>query len=152
MFVSRVSNAALRVPPVKRFAVLYTNTRYGFTVTLPDDWKGYGAVEGRWRGYVLLPDGTTGPDTITGPQVTIRHPLWTESQPRQDIPIMVFTRAQWRSVTQQTLVVSAAPIGPRALARNARYVLALPPRYNFAARPGAEQVDTILAHHAVRPL
>jgi hypothetical protein len=65
---------------------------------------------------------------------------------------MVFTHAQWRLVSQQKLAVSAAPIGPRLLARNSRYVLALPPRFDFAALPGSEEVQDILAHDPVHPL
>ena len=135
------------IPP----SLTYTNTQFGFTVKLPDSWKGYTVVEAHWTGHAMRSDGTPNPDTVTGPQINIRHPLWTDSQPRQDIPIMVFTHAQWRLVTRVELVVSAAPIGPQELARNRRYVFALPPRYDFAELPGAAEVRDILAHDTVRP-
>lgn len=53
---------------------------------------------------------------------------------------MVFTLAQW----SEDLIVSAAPIGPSELARNAHYVFALPPRYNFAFPDGYQEVEAIL--------
>jgi hypothetical protein len=30
--------------------------------------------------------------------LSIRHPLWTKQNPRQDIPIMVFALAQWQLI------------------------------------------------------
>src|SRR5262249_29666670 len=79
-----------------------------------------------------------------GPIVTIRHPSWVPEVPRQDIPIMVFTRAQWRSVQQGKFLVSTAPFGPGGIGRNSRYVLALPPRHNYAFPPGYEEVEQIM--------
>ncbi len=78
--------------------LLYTNKAYGFRFTLPLSWKGYSILEKTWG------DGQ-------GPLILIRHPLWTAANPRQDIPIMVLTLAQWALVQQGKLIVSAAPIG-----------------------------------------
>jgi hypothetical protein len=41
--------------------------------------------------------------------------------------------------------IGAAPIGPKELDRNNKYVLALPARYNFAFPEGYEEVEKILA-------
>ncbi len=109
--------------------LVYTNKTYGFRFALPDSWKGYSIVVKSWS---------------KGPLILIRHPLWTEANPRQDIPIMVLTVAQWELVQEGKLSVSAAPIGPDELARNSKYVFALPPRYNFAFLPGYEEVGEIL--------
>jgi len=86
---------------------------------------------------VVLPEDS-------GPKISIRHPLWTTDSPRQDIPIMIFTFAQWDLIQQEKLAVSAAPIGPSELGRNANYVFALPARYNFAYPLGFEEVEKIL--------
>lgn len=126
----------------QRGPIVYENTRYGFRFYLPETWKGYTVVEEKWQGEVLGETGTQpGP---TGPELLIRHPDWTEKDPRQDIPIMVFTNEQWNAVQKGELVVSAAPIGPRKLGGNSEYVFALPARYNFAFPTGYEEVEKIL--------
>src|ERR1044071_5959600 len=48
--------------------------------------------------------------------------LWTESDPYQDIFIMVFTRAQWPLIERSTFIISAAPFGPEKLGENKKYV------------------------------
>lgn len=132
-------------------AMVYENTGYGFTFSLPQSWKGYTIVEGKWEGY-SLEGSQEGKITETGPVISIRHPLWTEKKPRQDIPIMVFTLDQWNLVNQEKLSVSAAPIGPSELGRNGRYVFALPARYNYAFPEGFEEVEEILKNNPLHPL
>ena len=73
-----------------------------------------------------------GDSTVTGLLLSIRHPLWTKENPRQDIPIMVFTVEQWNVLQKGDFSVSAAPIGPSKLGSNYAYVFALPARYNYA--------------------
>ncbi len=94
----------------------------------------------QWEG---LPNNTSGPDQgdalIYGPEILIRHPQWTASNPRQDIPIMAFTLAEWDEVQQAKLTVGAAPISPSELGRNTTYVFALPARYNYAAPTGTRK-------------
>lgn len=127
--------------------LVYVNQQYGFRFTLPKSWKGYTAVASEWNGRMV----DSHPEkSEKGPLISIRHPLWTKENPRQDIPIMVFTLAQWRFIEKEELAVSAAPIGPSELGQNAKYVLALPARYNFAFLPGWEEVDQILQHQAFR--
>ena len=115
---------------------IYVNQQYGFRFDLPTDWKGYTVRMEQWDGTTQ----TNPPRKEHGPKIILRDPRWTESAPRQDIPIMVFTLAQWN----EDLVVSAAPIPPSELGRNTRYVFALPPRYNFAFPDGFQEVETIL--------
>ena len=122
--------------------ITYKNTGYGFCFSLPARWKGYSIVREKWHGWVNGPKGDV--TVAQGPIVTIRHPSWVREVPRQDIPIMVFTRAQWRSLQQQKFFVSAAPFGPEEIGRNSRYVFALPPRYNYAFPPGYEEVGQIM--------
>ena len=89
---------------------------------------------------------------MKGPLISIRHPLWTEADPRQDIPIMIFTKAQWRLIEEGKLIVSAAPIRPSEPGRNIKYVFALPPRFNYAFIAGWQEVDDIIQRHPLRTL
>lgn len=123
----------------------YTNTEYGFSIALPIIWKGYSIVRDKWSGQVLDRKGTMGKATkLEGPKILIRHPLWTIDNPRQDIPIMIFTPTEWNLVEQEKLSLGAAPIGPSELGRNAKYVFALPARYNYAFPVGFEEVTKII--------
>jgi hypothetical protein len=114
----------------------YVNNEYGFTFSLPVSWQGYIIVTSTWTGY-------SAPITH-GPIISIRSPLWTSSTPTQDIPVMVFTLAEWSAVSSGTMAVSAAPFPPSELGRNARYVFALPARYNYAFPQDWQEVQDII--------
>ncbi len=122
----------------------YRNDQYGFSIALPDGWKGYTVLNSQWEGR----DVATGNVTAHGPIVTLRHPLWTATAPREDMPIMVFTPAQWELVQQESLAVGAAPIPPSILGQNSKYIIALPARYNFDYKTGFEEVDQLV--HALK--
>jgi len=130
--------------------VVYRNREYGFTFTLPPSWKGFTVLACQW-------DGQKGEhwEEEKGPLLVIRHPLYTEQNPREDIPIMVFTQAQWRAVNDSdlnsALVVSAAPVPPSELGRNRTYVFALPPRFSFDEQEGVEEVLKIVKDKPLRP-
>jgi len=133
-----------------RQAVVYRNREYGFTFTLPSSWKGFTVLACRW-------DGQRGEhrEEEDGPLLVIRHPLYTEQNPREDIPIMVFTQAQWRAVNDSdldsALIVSAAPIPPSELGRNRKYIFALPPRFSFDELEGVEEVLKIVNGKPLHP-
>ena len=122
--------------------IVYNNTDYGFRITLPKSWENYTIVEESWEGYFL--DESLNNDKITGPEILVRHPLWTSDNPRQDIPVMVFTLDQWNSMQNDEFHIGAAPINPGELGRTSEYVFALPARYNYAFNEGFEEVDDIL--------
>ena len=124
----------------------YRNAKYGFYVSLPSTWKGCSVIDQTWTGYTNGPNGQVASEH--GPEILIRHPALTTKDPRQDIPVMVFTLAQWNAIQQEKLYVSAAPIGPSELGRNSTYVFGLPPRYNYAYITGLEEVDKILQGHS----
>lgn len=131
-------------------SILYRNADYGFSFTLPKSWDGYAIVNDAWEG-VSLEGSTSGQITENGPKLLIRHPQWTPVNPRQDIPILVFTIAQWNLVQQEQLSVGAAPIPPSELGRNSVYVFALPARYNYAFPAGFEEVEQIMAAKPLTP-
>lgn len=128
-----------------RGPVAYENARYGFRFYLPEAWKGYSIMEEQW-------EGTSNEELVeTGPQLLIRHPDWTEKNPRQDIPIMVFTLEQWKALQKGDFFVSAAPVAPSKLGGNSAYVFALPARYNHAFQTGFEEVEEILKDSPLWP-
>ena len=130
--------------------VLYRNSDYGFAFILPESWNGYLIISERWEG-VSLEGSTSGQVTETGPELLIRHPQWVLVNPRQDIPIMVFTLSQWELVQQEKMSVGAAPMPPSELGRNSTYVFALPARYNYAFPTGFEEVEQILQENPLKP-
>jgi hypothetical protein len=125
-------------PPSKtlKTPLVYRNAEYGFCLALPAG----------WAGFKVLTDPWYGDDNVeSGPKFTIRNPRWTKESPYQDIPILVFTLAQWRAVESGDFNVSAAPIGPNELGRNQRYVFALPPRFaGFDDAIGTDEVLQLL--------
>ncbi len=134
----------------KEGTILYQNAKYGFDFILPAGWQGYKIVDEKWEGRAI-----TGPSQgqiiSRGPKLSIRHPQWTQAQPRQDIPILVFTLDQWNSLQKEEFSIGAAPIGPKELGRNSKYIFALPARYNFAFPTGFEEVEDILAANPLQP-
>ncbi len=132
-------------------SITYENTQYGFRFFLPETWKDYEIVSDEWEGLAL---GNTQSDKVVeaGPIISIRHPQWTSQNPRQDIPIMVFTLTQWNALEQDKFHIGAAPIGPSELGRNSKYVFALPARYNYAFPEGYEEVEDILNSKPLQPM
>lgn len=124
--------------------VVYRNNTYRFLVDLPENWRGYSISLDQWTGDAINDQLGEKPYT-TGPVVSIHNPKWTKEILYQDIPVMVFTLAQWDDLQAEKFHIGAAPINPSELARNAQYVFALPARYNFAYPPGYEEVEAILA-------
>jgi hypothetical protein len=133
--------------------VVYTNKKYRFRLSLPESWRGYSIVVSEWEGGDgrTYQRGEVMPPPEKGPFISIVHPLSTEAEPRADIQIMIFTHAQWDLIEDGKLIVSAAPVGPSEMGRNAKYIFALPPRFNYALLPGWEEVDEIIQHHPLHP-
>jgi hypothetical protein len=129
-------------------SIEYKNPQYSFCFTLPKSWKGYSILTDQWKGYDN--NGPHGEETVaTGPMISIRHPQWTSADPRQDIPIMVFTISQWNALLKDKFIVSAAPIGPGELGRNRTYVFGLPPRFDYAFPTGYEEVEQIIQNKSL---
>ena len=121
--------------------LVYRNTQYGFCFLLPESWKGHTLIWEKWGGSPI--DDTKGPP-IEGPELRIRNPNWTDEKPYEDIPIMIFTKTQWKLADSDTYSFSAAPIGPSELAHNRRYVFGLPARFDYDFSEGWEEVIALL--------
>lgn len=138
-------------------SITYTNTDYGFTFTLPASWQGYQIVKNSWTGTMIAHAGinvnvginSPAPIAPTGPKLLIRNPKWTTAVPYEDMPILVFTTAQWNSYVAEDFSVSAAPIMASELGRNNAYVFALPPRWDYDYSLGYKEAEDIIA---VKPL
>ncbi len=128
----------------------YANTEYSFTFSLPKSWEGYTVIEDEWEGYSLTADGNDQIITEHGPLISIRHPDWEYKAPRQDIPIMVFTLKQWSDMISDKFHIGAAPVNPSEIARNKKYVFAIPARYNFSYLTGYEEVDKIIQSKPIK--
>ncbi len=128
----------------KTTPTVYTNSDYGFTFSLSDNWKGYSIIKTNWQGSPIT-EGTA----TTGPKITIRNPKWTETAPYEDIPILVFTNTQWNSYLKEDFSVSAAPILASELARSNTYVFALPPRWNFDYSLGYKEAEDLITGGAL---
>jgi hypothetical protein len=136
----------------KTKAVVYTNKKYRFRFSLPETWIGYSISVTQWEGG----DGRTYeanekmPTPEKGPLIVIGDPRSSKENPRQCIPIMVFTKRQWQLVEGGSLILSAAPVGPGELGRNNKYVFALPARFNYALLDGWEEVNRIISSHPLQ--
>jgi len=151
MLSGKPAEPKLEMPAVSTSSaaiITYHNTQYGFDFALPDSWKGYSIVTTEWQGLVASQIG----DVVAqrGPIISIRHPFWSLANPRQDIPIMVFTANQWSLLQQDQFHIGAAPINPSMLGQNVNYVFALPARYNFAFPTGYEEVDIIMQNKPLK--
>jgi hypothetical protein len=124
----------------KHAPVQYRNTQYGFSVTLPDSWKGFAVIAGTRE----IRDIASGAVVATAPTVKLRNPLWTAAKPYEDLPIDIYTTAQWTKIIGEQYSVGAAPIPPSELAHNAKYVFALPARYNYDFALGYEALDQLI--------
>src|ERR1700733_8152263 len=132
-------------PPVSVVATTttYTNNTYGFSFTLPLSWVGYSIVTTTWQGESLDANGQN-QASESGPEISIRNPNWTTATPTQDIPIMVFTIAEWNALQNNQFHIGAAPINPSELGQNNTYVFGLPARYNYAFPADYQEVDQII--------
>lgn len=140
------------VQPTNGSLVTYNNPDYGFTFSLPVDWKGYSIVQTTWHGTTHgATAGTYIPSSETGPTLSIRNPNWTPAVRYEDIPIFIFTIAQWNSYLAWNFSISAAPVLASELARNNKYVFALPSHWDFDVSKGYQEAENILNTKPLHP-
>lgn len=133
---------------VSSTTIVYRNSDYGFNFTLPISWTGYTVVNNKWIGNSAVV--TTATNTQTGPKLLIRHPKWTAAAPYEDIPVLVFTIAQWNMYRAEGFNISAAPMQASELGRNNKYVFALPPRWDFDYSINFKDAEDIIASKPLR--
>lgn len=126
-------------------SITYKNTQFGFDFTLPSTWQGYTVVNNSWTGTALK--STT---KQSGTKLLIRNPKWTATLPYEDLPVLVFTIAQWNAYLNEEFSVSAAPIVASELGRNNKYVFALPPRWNYDYSEGYVEAENIIKSNPLK--
>ena len=114
--------------------IVYRNNAYGFSVALPESWRGYSVTEKAQGSYL---------------EVHIAHPQSTAQNSRMDVPVLVVPIATWNNwypvgAEESGQHPFAAPVPATERARNTKYVFATAPRYNFSYLPGWEEVDEIV--------
>ncbi|HEU5397073.1 MAG TPA: hypothetical protein VFV81_07890 [Verrucomicrobiae bacterium] len=125
-------------------SLVYHNSEFDFTFSLPSYWAGYSVQTNEWQSAAYLSDADQTEVTERGPMIVFRNPYWTVNDPRQDIPILVFTRRQWEKYWQpQGFSVSAGGI-EEEIAHNDRYVFVINSRFNWGDLPGAEDAGRIV--------
>ncbi|MEY2664368.1 MAG: hypothetical protein RIT04_176 [Candidatus Parcubacteria bacterium] len=145
-FIGYISYSKNRnLPPVDT-SILYTNTEYGFTFTLPINWKDHSILKEMWIGNPL-----SNTSAQSGTKLLIRNPKWTSSEPYEDLPILIFTISQWNSYEAEGFSVGAAPIRAIELGRNTKYVFALPARWDFDYSTDYQQAQEIIAGKPLHP-
>ena len=123
--------------------VVYHNADYGLTFTLPADWRGYTVLMQKWEGSSYRPAHDPQKTVARGPLIILRHPQWTSEHPRQDIPIEVFTCAQWELVHAETINLHAGGIDEE-IEHNSRYVFAIYSRFAAGELTGSEEAGKIV--------
>jgi hypothetical protein len=125
-------------------ALAYHNTQYDFTFFLPADWQGYSVLTEQWNGQASPPAADTTAARDRGPVIVLRHPQWTAAEPCQDIPILVFTRSQWKADREGRFSIFAGGVEGE-VAHNAKYVFAIWSRFNWdESVKGAREAEGIV--------
>lgn len=145
---ARIVNGTLsEIANPNEFPVVYTNTEFGFTYGLSSDWQGHSVVRETWNGNPL-----NGGAQTSGTKLLIRNPLWSANKKYEDIPVLVFTIAEWNAYENGDFSIGAAPISATEIARNKTYVFALPPRWDFDYSLGFKEAEHIVASKTLVPL
>lgn len=144
LFLSNRTNDVVINNPTTT-SIVYRNTEFGFNFSLPNDWQGYSIIKDVWNGTIL-----SGTSSQSGAKITIRNPKWTSSVHYEDLPILVFTIAQWDEYIKEKFSISAAPIQASELARNNKYVFALPPRWDFDYSQDFKQAQEIFFNKPIK--
>jgi hypothetical protein len=122
--------------PVVEQAVKYQNDTFGFSIELPGNWQGYTVNHIKEdiydTGKVTANNGVVDSFQI----IELHHPLETAENPREVMPVMVFTPEQWEHIQKEEWSV--------VLGRNSQWIMALPARYNYDFKPGWEEVDQLV--------
>lgn len=111
--------------------LLYENTDFGFSLTLPKSWDGYKVATGTVQ---------------YGRTITITPPSSVDEDTREFVPVLIYPIDKWTEWEKNNFdgYPTAAPIGPTERARNQDYVFATAPRYNFGFGADPKVVEEIV--------
>jgi len=154
-FHLKIGQRLYYAPPPSGLPLRYHKAQYGLTFFLPASWRGYSVL------VQQLDDERYSPaedrQIIVGhtPMITLRHPQWQDSAPYQDIPILVFTRAQWDDLNHGELWPSLFAGGTMVeLWHSQRFVFAMSSRYNAADEVSGwkEVTEIVEQNHATNSM
>jgi len=109
--------------------LLYHNAQFDFTFSLPTSWQGYSVLSQPWTGQAFLPDTDKAVEAEHGPTIILRNPQWKAGDPWQDIPILVFTRKQWKAHHQGQFSIYEGGM-VFEISHSSKYVFAIWSRFN----------------------
>jgi hypothetical protein len=109
--------------------VAYYNAQYGFRFSLSTEWKGYSELVRQWQGEAYSAAKDKQVTVEHGPEIILRDWRWTEKDQYQDIPILVFTRSQWRGLHEGKFVVGAGGV-EYEIAHISNFVFSISSRFN----------------------
>jgi hypothetical protein len=136
------------MPSTASSGVTYSNADYGLTFLLPNDWRGYTVLLQQWESRRYNPKSDSVVFDGNGPIIILRHPLWKATATRQDIPILVFTRAQWDAGQPEGIYAGGIA---EEISHNTRYVFAVSSRFNTDdSVEGSEEAGAIVQRNASR--
>jgi hypothetical protein len=125
--------------------LMYRNSDYGLAFSLPATWTGYTVLLKRWESQEYQPTSDRDAVVARGPIVVLRDPRWKSSNPRQDIPILIFTREQWDAHRQEGIFAGGIVY---ELSRNQHYVFGVYSRFNADdSVEGWEEADQIVGQN-----
>lgn len=114
---------------------IYTNTDYGFSISLLSDWKNIEVVATDTDHYAK--------------EIIIKNKDKNITDSNNDnyayIPVLVYTKEDWNNKDLQDKNFNfAAPIPPSVRGENTKYIFSTAPRYNFSYLNGFEDVEKML--------
>lgn len=136
--------------------VRYDNAQYGLTFFLPADWQGYSVSIRQVEDQTYSPSEGRQMTVEYTPMITLRHPQWQADTPYQDIPILVFTHAQWDALQHDKLWPSIFAGGMmRELWHNGNYLFAMSNRtfgFNDELKDWKETQDVVKQNCDLHPM
>lgn len=118
------TQAPLSARPIK-----YYSAEYDFHFELPASWKGYTLHKDKWTSWDYNEHLDKEVVVGHGPIIILRHPAWTKEKPRQDIPILVFTRREWKLRIDEGAFAGGFA---EEISHNSQYVFAIHNRFNWS--------------------
>lgn len=116
--------------PLSDLALRYYNAQYDFTFFLPASWQGFSVLPGEWSGQKYIEATDKMVIAERGPEISLRHPRWQAGEHWQDIPIRIFTRAQWEEYHHGGGFSVDVGGFEEEIAHNRKWVFAISSRFN----------------------
>jgi hypothetical protein len=140
--------SSVSTQPLPLQSVVYHNTQYGLTFFLPPNWQGYSVLTQQWTGNEYDEKLDRPGPVVHGPMIVLRHPHWAPDNLHQDIPILVFTRQQWKEDAGGGGLGIYAGGYESELSHNSKYVFAINDRFNWAEDlNGCDEANDIIAEN-----